>query len=257
MKTLQLRSSIYAAVLCFTSITPAWADATTIFAPSGSVMTSSFFQGANTVRGYAGDNRPVFRVSTDQPFESPGAETIYLTFDDIFSTFSGPVKAVLTMQSVSGGFDADASAANPFTVSAHEVNANPLTSIIDDTNPAGTISWVNFYSDNILAADSAAHTVVNGFGTYNFDVSAAVNNWITGANTHHALALTGKNDLSGQDFLHGFSNSTEVPGATFLTISPVPEPGEWAMLLAGLGLLGYKLRRRMPDTANPAARRLA
>lgn len=256
MKTLQLRISLYAAVLCSTSVTSAWAD-TEAISPSKSVMTSSFFQGANTVRGYAGDNRPVFRVSTDQPFGSPGAETIYLTFDDVFSTFSGPVKAVLTVQSVSGGFNADASAANPFTVSAHEVNANPLVSIIDDTNPAGTTSWQDFYSNNILAADSAAYTVVNGFGTYNFDVSAAVNNWITGANTYHALALTGKNDTSGQDLLHGFSNNTELPGATFLTISPVPEPGEWAMLLAGLGLLGYRLRRHVPDSVNPATRQFA
>jgi hypothetical protein len=95
---------------------------------------------------------------------------------------------------------------------------------------------------------------VDGFGTYTFDVSAAVNSWITGTNTHYALALTGKNDNSGQDFLHGFSNNTELPGSTFLTISPVPEPGEWAMLLAGLGLLGHRLRRRAGDSAGPAAR---
>jgi hypothetical protein len=90
---------------------------------------------------------------------------------------------VLTVQSVAGGFNADASRANPFTVSAHAVNADPLASIIDDTNPGGTVSWVDFYSSNILAADSAAHTVVDGFGTYTFDVSAVVNSWITGTNT--------------------------------------------------------------------------
>jgi hypothetical protein len=234
---------LYATVLYCISIPLVRANTEATFSPSESVMTSSFFQGDNTVRGFSGDGRPVFRVSTDQPFASPGAETIYLTFGDVFSAFSQTVKAVLTVQSVAGGFNADASAANPFTVSAHAVNADPLTSIIDDTNPGGTITWLDFYSNNILAADSAAHTVVDGFGAYDFDVSAAVNGWITGANTHHALALTGKNDISGQDFLHGFSNNTELPGSIFLTISPVPEPEEWAMLLAGLGLLGYRLRR--------------
>lgn len=29
-----------------------------------------------------------------------------------------------------------------------------------------------------------------------------------------------------------------------ITVTPVPEPHEWAMLLVGLGLIGYQLRRR-------------
>ncbi|SFW13794.1 PEP-CTERM sorting domain-containing protein [Nitrosovibrio sp. Nv17] len=253
MKTLNFRMALCAAALGCASATPAIAD--TVFDPNLSVMTSSFFQGADTVRGYAGDNRPVFRVSTENPFGTVGAETIYLAFDQDLSTFTGPVNAILTVTSVNGGFNGDASAENPFTVSAHGVNANPFTSITDNTNPGGTINWLNFYNNNILAADGAASTVVGDFGTYTFDVSAVVNSWISGANDVHVLALTGKNDLSGNDFLHGFSNSTEVPGATFLTISPVPEPGEWAMLLAGLGMLAWRLRRTA-DT-EPAAPQLA
>ncbi|SFW13799.1 PEP-CTERM sorting domain-containing protein [Nitrosovibrio sp. Nv17] len=251
MKTLHARMALCAAALGLASAAPAIAaveDADTVFQPGVSVTTSPYFfaPAANTVRGYAGDNRPVLRVSTDNPpnpFGFTGAETIYLAFDQDFSTFTGPVSAILTVTSVAGGQGYDASAANPFTVSAHGVDANPLTSITDDTNPGGTIHWRDFYSNNILAADSAAHTVIDGFGTYTFDVSAVVNSWISGANDVQVLALTGKNDLSGNDFLHGFSNNTEVPGATFLTISPVPEPGEWAMLLAGLGVLAWRLRR--------------
>lgn len=253
MRNNQLRMALSVVALCCAPVTPAMAD--TVYQPSESVMTSSFFQGTNTVRGYAGDARPVFRVSTNDPFGAAGAETIYLTFDQDFSVFTGPVNAFLTVTSIAGGFNADASAESPFTVSAHGLSANPLASIMDDNNPGGTINWLSFYNDNILAADSAAHTSIDGFGTYTFNVSSLVNSWISGTNSVHALALTGKNDFSGNEFLHGFSNNTEVGGATFLTISPVPEPGEWAMLIAGLGLLAWRLRRT-PST-EPAIPQLA
>ncbi|MDP2867768.1 PEP-CTERM sorting domain-containing protein [Methyloversatilis sp.] len=215
------------------------------------VMTSSFFQGANAVRGYAGDNRPVFRVSTGNPFGTVGAETIYLAFDYDFSTFSGPVSAILTVQSTSGGFGADASAGNPFTVSAHGVAANPFTAITDDTNPGGSVSWLNFFNQSILPADVAARSVVSGSGAVTFDVSAIVGDWISGSNAVHVLALTGVNDTSGNEFLHGFLNNTEAPGSAFLTVSAVPEPETHAMLLAGLGLLGLARRRQRAAEAAP------
>lgn len=213
------------------------------------VMTSSFFQGTNTVRGYAVETtRPVMRVSTNGAFGNAGAETIYLTFNYDFSSFSGPVMATLTMQSTAGGFGADAGSGNPFTVSAHGVNADPLASITDDTNPSGTISWLDFYNNNILAADSAASTAVNCTEcAVSFDVSALVNSWIAGTHTIQAIALTGKNDLSGTDFLHGFVNNDNggvLQGSTYLTVTAVPEPETYAMLLAGLGMTGWMVRRR-------------
>lgn len=213
------------------------------------VMTSSFFQGANTVRGYAGDNRPVFRVSTGNPFGTVGAETIYLAFDYDFSSFAGPVSAILTVQSTSGGFGADASADTPFTVSAHGVAANPFTAIVDDTNPGGSVSWQDFYSQSILPADLAARSVVSGSGAVTFDVSALVGSWISGSNSVQVLALTGLDDTSGNEFLHGFLNNTEAPGSVFLTVTAVPEPETCAMLLAGLGLLGLARRRQRAGEA--------
>lgn len=210
------------------------------------VMTSSFFQGANTVRGYAGEgNRPVLRVSSDNPFGSPGAETIYLAFDHDFAGYAGPVRATLTLQSTSGGFGADAGPGNPFLVSAHAVDANPLTSIVDDTNPGGTTDWLSFFDDHVLAADAAARTSIAGVGSVSFDVSAIVNDWIAGSNAYRFIALTGSNDPSGGDFLHGFLNDNDGGlslGHTYLTVAAVPEPEAWAMLVAGLGVLGARLR---------------
>jgi len=222
------------------------------------VMTSSFFQGANTVRGYGTENnRPVLRVSNHNPTGLTGAETIYLHFNQDFSVYTGPVSAVLTLQSVSGNIGFDAGPGNPFLVSAHAVNANPFTSIIDDTNPApaGTTSWLNFYNNNILAADAAARTSISSFGTVSFDVSSIVNSWIAGTNANHFIALTGKNDLSGNDFLHGFVNNNNggvLAGATFLTVAAVPEPETYALLLAGLGLIGACVRRQKRTEPNAA-----
>ncbi len=212
------------------------------------VMTSVFFTGTDLVRGYAEDaNRPVMRVSNHNTNGMTGAETIYLTFDYDFSTFTGPVVATLTMQSAEGGFCGDAGPGNPFTVSAHGVDLDPLASITDDTNPGGTVSWLNFYNNNILAADTAAYTSIDGYGTVTFDVSALVNSWVDGSNAIHAIAFTGKNDTSGNQFLHGFLNNDNggtAMGYTFLTVTAVPEPETYAMLLAGLGMTGWMVRRR-------------
>lgn len=202
-------------------------------APAEDVMTSSFFFGSNTVRGYAGEDRPIHRVSTNNPFGIAGAETIYITFDaSSFIGYTYPIaSAVLTVTSVEGGQGADAGSGNPFTVSAHGTTDDPLTSITDDTNLSGPISWTSFFANNILPAAPEAIVEVDAFGLVNFDVTALVNSWLSGANDVLAIALTGKNDTSGNDFLHGFLNNTETPGSTFLTVNQVPEPAAGVVAL--------------------------
>ncbi len=205
------------------------------------VMTSAFFGGTNRVRGYAGDFRNVHRVGSDAAFDV-GPETIYLTFDSAdFTGLGGPVpQAILTMQSTEGGFGGDGGPGNPFVVSAHAVDTDPLTEITDDTNPGGPTDWLTYFNNNILPADAAALTSIDSFGPVTFDVTAVVNDWISGANTVFALAMTGKNEPNASGFLHGFLNNSENPGSTFLTI--VPEPT--TLLLGGCCLLGCVLVRR-------------
>jgi hypothetical protein len=209
------------------------------------VMTSAFFTGTNLVRGYPGDARPTLRVSSDNAFGT-GPETVYLTFNPAaFASYTAPVpQALLSVQSVAGGFNADATPDNAFQISAHAVNADPLTSILDDTNPGGTIPWLDFFTNNILPAGPAATTTVTGFGEIQFDVTDIVNDWISGDNTVFAIALTGKNDmLSNGDVLHGIRNNTEAPGSSYLTV--VPEPSALMLSLLSLTAFAFARQRRL------------
>ena len=228
-----MKLNILAASLLLTlPLIPNTSSAQTI-SPTEDVITSAFFQGTDLVRGYAGDNRPTLRVSSDNAFGF-GPEQIYVQFSAVdIAPFTNPVSnASLSLTSVTGNFGADASATSPFIVSAHAVNANPFTSIIDDTNPQGTTAWDDFFANNIFTASPEALTVVDGFGVFDFDVTDIVNDWISGSNQEFVIALTGTNDVQiGDGFLHGFSNNTEAPGSTFLTVSAVPEPSS-AILLA-------------------------
>jgi hypothetical protein len=248
---MQLHKFLLVNVLSLAVCSAATNAANIIVPVDKNVMTSGFFTGTNLVRGYAGEGRAVHRVSTNDPFGTPAAETVYMTFNYDFAALGAPVpKAILTVESVAGGFGADATPDDPFLISAHGLTADPLTSITDDTNPTGPIIWTSFYANNILPAALEARTSVGGFGTFQFDVTDLVNSWIDGSNTVHALALTGKHDTSGLEFLHGIVNDSETAGVTH-HITLVPEPS--SVVLAGIAaaLFGTAVvrRRRLQSVA--------
>lgn len=58
-----------------------------------------------------------------------------------------------------------------------------------------------------------------------------------------SLALSTGQQLQSQLWLQGLSRQ-QIDGIANFTLSPVPEPSTWAMALVGLGLLGWKVRRR-------------
>ncbi|MEM9386778.1 MAG: VPLPA-CTERM sorting domain-containing protein [Pseudomonadota bacterium] len=249
MHTNRKRMGVLAA-LCLSSLLGAGAHAaTSTFAPDEDVMTSAFFFGPNYVRGYVGDVRPAFRVGTDNAFGA-GPETIYLDFSsvDLSSFDSSAVRATLTLRSVDGGFGANAGPGNPFTVSAHGVDADPFARIEDDTNPGGDIFWFDFFSENILPADAAALSVVDCIDCdITFDVTALISSWIDAGDALQFIALTGSNDTSGNDFLHGFRNNSDTladEGFTFLSVSAVPVPAAVWLMLGALGIMVPAGRRQ-------------
>lgn len=69
--------------------------------------------------------------------------------------------------------------------------------------------------------------------------SFVVMTWGTRAGSFAAL------DVSGLDpALHLTANYGEHALTLSMSTAPVPEPGEWALMLAGLGIMGWSLRRR-------------
>lgn len=58
-------------------------------------------------------------------------------------------------------------------------------------------------------------------------------------NSINVLAWNG-----GSGPIVAIGNQRGVAGANFAALAPVPEPGSWALLLAGLGFMGWVARRR-------------
>ena len=95
------------------------------------------------------------------------------------------------------------------------------------------------------------------FGTTNWEVGAAIytNNFGTllantsivngfsGLNGIGTYELTASNVASGAPLQIAFWTTGGTPSLTNVSISQVPEPGTWALLMGGLGMLGT-LRRR-------------
>lgn len=54
-------------------------------------------------------------------------------------------------------------------------------------------------------------------------------------------AIKSENTISSP--LGSGANQVSRPAASFGPVTPVPEPSEWAMLLAGLALVGFIVRR--------------
>lgn len=80
----------------------------------------------------------------------------------------------------------------------------------------------------------------NGASGFLFD-NQTINAGQTLSGTWNIDWFTGNNRANP-----GFSNLT-IFGREMTAVAPVPEPGEYAMLLAGLGLLGVVARRRKPQ----------
>lgn len=65
------------------------------------------------------------------------------------------------------------------------------------------------------------------------------------AGAHQLSVYTASNFVNGQDT---FTGQVSIQGATFAAanVSAVPEPDAGYMMLAGLGVVGWVMRRRMP-----------
>lgn len=131
-------------------------------------------------------------------------------------------------------------------------NSNPSGS----SAPASTqLYYIDYATDQLFVANSGFNSpTINlvgaiGFdtiGAFGFDILAdgsafaSLTSGVTGQGGLYQINLgTGSATLLG-----GFGASS--PLIAGLTAAPIPEPGTYAMLLAGLGLVGFAVRRRLP-----------
>ena len=219
-----------------------------------SAATFTFQDGVN---GYAGTQDTELRssapnanqggfdaISVDGDDGSPGLQPNHglIRFDDLFGEAAGQIgagqsilSATLTLNVFNPG--------SGFTV--HDM--------LVDWNEA-TATWANLgngiQGDDIEAgaafasfgADNGAENV--GTGTLSIDVTASLQAALSGALPGYGWALVPYlNGTNGIDFdTSEYSGMATRPMLT-VEVAPVPEPESYAMLLAGLGLIGAVARR--------------
>jgi len=142
-----------------------------------------------------------------------------------------------------------------------KVDLNGATDITGMSGEANLLANQG-HPDKSLFLDVRALLNANGITDANIPAklegAAFGDDVIVGAETYHTLILTNDNDFSAiagdnQFFVIGFKDA-DLGGSVFLpqTIAAIPEPSIYAMLLTGLGLLGFSARRKsaiatMPD----------
>jgi hypothetical protein len=91
-------------------------------------------------------------------------------------------------------------------------------------------------------------------GAHDVSLTNTFENGITGSTSAHLVSLT-FNDLAPgwyTVYIGGTDHAT-AGGAFELTVSAVPEADTWAMLMAGLGLIGWRMRNYQKDSARAIA----
>lgn len=106
-------------------------------------------------------------------------------------------------------------------------------------------SWTTPGGD-FVAEDSA--TLFVGFAGTNYTWSSAgmvadVQSWVDSPAGNHGWILIGLETVNKNPKLFGSRESGTMPALT-LQVSPVPEPSTMATMLVGVGLIGWRLRRR-------------
>lgn len=133
-----------------------------------------------------------------------------------------------------------------------------------------TVSNAYWYTDGRDTFDTMGLSIDTSPASISFAAAsngATIDYWVIGGNrgsyeafdaAHTSLGVftvdaSGGSDVLGTHSFSGLVSSIEWAGnpgfvqVSTLTISPVPEPETYAMLLAGLGLLGFAARRRQQN----------
>jgi hypothetical protein len=149
-------------------------------------------------------------------------------------------------------------------------NAAPASATVSHlVYPAGALDETGFGEGNFAFNGDHSFSIGNGPGGLNYvDFSAQFGGWIgfdvafddsflsapgTDGSTFAVAVLDDGFNTVGGNFLaqfNLFSNGISSSGATGIaTVTAVPEPSAILMMLSGLGLVGFMVRRRKAATA--------
>ena len=160
----------------------------------------------------------------------------------------------LTDTAYLGAFDGGELFGKTFTVSDQGTINHTLS--FDITGPLqagsgifefslGNITDINGLSANIYASGNAITPYASFTSLFNGSLPVLPVGTYFGVNSY-TLVIGGEATGSG---LFGLPTGTYTIGAV---TAPVPEPETWAMLMVGLGLVGYRLRQKARGTREKA-----
>jgi hypothetical protein len=134
--------------------------------------------------------------------------------------------------------------------------ANPVTTDLRRVNQAWgeqTVTWETAPTVDAPVVSSLVQDSVNRW--VSFDVTGLVRDWLSNPASNLGIELSQREvveiGVPGQRdryfaSLYASSNSSTPSLRPFLEITPVPEPSTYALILAGLGALGWAARRSRP-----------
>lgn len=128
---------------------------------------------------------------------------------------------------------------NPYSTNIHPFASAGWTAEVYTIGTEWGSAWTGKQLITYWSADPNAYLSAGTTATFGFTADIMGNNGATGPN--YQMWVGGNNDSQSYGFQRAIT-----------AVVAVPEPETFAMLLAGLGLLGYVGRRRQPKDAAAA-----